>query len=168
MSFIYFAERTTDCDGSGWAFWRFDLDPAIVEAYEEAVMDWERARATAIDGILLLLGIHGGRKDGAASYAVNKCMFDSSADKQDAVRNAYTVMRNRLGFIADAVKDAVDHNRRIPSVDECDVVGYAEFRSRYLPIIMQADSNNDREPGDAFSHEAWLSSNGYTSIFNGR
>jgi hypothetical protein len=166
--FVYLAERTRDEDGSGWAFWRFDIEPSVLEAYEEAVIVWERARAVAINGILTLCGIPGGREDGACTRAVNSHMFDSTADKMPDVVAAYAVMSRRLHWVSEEIAALADKYGSRPSISECDVVGEREFRSRYLPLIQSADEANERAINDPMSHHNYLIDNGYTSIFNGR
>lgn len=164
MSHIFYAERTRDEDGSGWNFWRYDIDPAIVEAYEQAVMAWETERAYEFEALMNAFNIN----NDVRSTFVNQGAFDRSIDNAIAVRTAYKVMVNRLGFVADAVRAEIDDNRSVPNVTECDVVGVQEFTSRYLPIIREADANNGHEGDDPFGHWAWLCREGYTSIFNGR
>jgi hypothetical protein len=159
MSFIYLVERTLDCDGKGWAFWRFDIEPSVNVAYSEAVFAWERARAVAFNDFMDVLAF----PEGERSHAVNRGMFDVTAHNDDEVRAAWQVMARRLEWVSEEIAKEGDKYGSRVSVDECDVLGEREFRSRYLPLIEAADANN----GDTL-HADYLASNGYTSIFNGR
>lgn len=157
--FVYLASRDRDCDGTGWSFYRFDIEPSVLEAYIEAVIDWEHTRARAIDAYLTLCGIEGGREDGAATRAVNSCMFDSSADKVIEVGAKYDIMQRRLVFVSEEIAKHADKYGSRPSISECDVVGGEEFESRYLPML--------RNSADADWKLGYFEENGYTSIFNG-
>ena len=153
MSYIYTAERTIDCDGKGWAFRRFDIDPSVVETFERILRNWEHVSALAYNRLIDMVNVPASERSRAVA------IFTRAVHKQPEVFSAWQQYARALEWIDAAVK-AIDDRF---TVDECDVIGEEDFRARYRPLIVAADDANDNH-----WHEDYFARTGYTSIFNGR
>lgn len=161
---IFLAERTMDCDGSGWAFRYTDVPADLVNRYIAFLKAYEGTISASVD---------------AGKAGIRKVYDKTDIDCPDLDdRRIVSVLRDAANrspkvqaawSLVDSVRTRIV--RHIVETEQAggidvscaDVCTADRFAQEYRPLIAAADEAN----GNTW-HGDYFVKNGYTSIFNGR